>query len=96
MSLEIAQFASISQDMWGKVDQISLVPWGPPASVDTIENAGNVTISGAATKPRLVRILAKSADQKLVWPTGVAETIKAGLAELRIVTAGTVLTCQAA
>jgi len=95
MSLEIAQFATIPQDMWGKIALAALMPWGPPASVDTIENAGSVAISGDATKPRLVRILAKDADQKLVWPTGVAETIKAGLVELRIMTAGTVLTCEA-
>jgi hypothetical protein len=96
MSLEVAQFATIPQDMWGKIESASLVPWGPPASVDTIENAASVTISGAAATPRLVRILAKGADQKIMWPSGVAETIKAGVPELRIMTAGTVLTCQAA
>lgn len=75
------------------VEQLRGVHRGPSPRSSSFPVGRSDPYPPGSEMARLVRILANGVDQKLEWSTGVVETFKIGVPELRLMEAGDVITC---
>lgn len=97
MSLQVSQYAVPVGGTLGANQALSgSVPLGQPLAAGSVDPGQSVTVGGSGVSPRLVRLLALSADLNIAWTGTGPETLKQGVPEFRYLAPGTLITCAAA